>query len=80
MRTGYTIYVYSPSLNEEHRWFDLTNTAPTEDERTARLQAESAAYMFNQQRKNNAQDWEGIARLESVGIETLDGYLFHTGG
>lgn len=80
MQTGYTIYVYSQQLNETHRWFDLANTQPTDNERLANMQAESAAQTFNQQQKGNATDWVGIVKLENVGIETLDGYLFHTGG
>ena len=81
MQSGYTIWAYSPSLNEEHRWFDLAQVPhPVEDQQLAQRLADSAAYTFNQQHKNNATDWVGVIKLENVGIETLDGYLFHTGG
>lgn len=78
MQTGYTIWAYSPSLNEEHRQFDLANMQLEQDQRRAQQAADALAGIFNRDRKQHADDWIGRVKLESVGVETLPNYLFHT--
>jgi hypothetical protein len=78
MSQGYTIWAYSPSLNEQHRLLDLANTQPIEDQLLAQRHADSFAAQYNYNQKQHATDWVGVIKLEQVGIQTIPGYLFHS--
>lgn len=72
----YTIWAYSPSLNESHRQFDLANinTALLDPTLAQRL-ADAHAGLFNQQHKQHVTDWVGQIKLETVGVTTIPGYI-----
>lgn len=76
---SYTVWAYSPSLNEEHRLFDLADTTPYTTLAEAERDAEAFAREFNRVRKQHATDWQPRIKEEAVGITTIPGYLFHTG-
>jgi hypothetical protein len=78
MQTGYTVWAYSPSLNEEHRQFDLANMQLEQDERRAQQAADAFAGIYRRDKKQHATDWIGRIKHEQTGIETLSTYLFHT--
>lgn len=74
----YTIWAYSPSLNQSHRQFDLANiNTPITEQRIAQQMADSFAGIYNQQQKQHTQDWVGQIKLEQVGVTTLDNYLYN---
>lgn len=77
MSTGYTIWAYSPSLNEQHRQLDLRDTTPYKDQQEAERDAQAFAHIYNRDRKLHATDWQGVVKLETVGITTLPGYMGH---
>jgi hypothetical protein len=72
----YTIWAYSPSLNESHRQFDLANinTALLDPIKAQQL-ADAHAHQYNQQRKQHKTDWVGQIKLETVGVTTIPGYI-----
>ena len=72
MRTSYTIWAYSPSLNTSHRQFDLANIhTDILDPTQAQRNADAFASIYNRDRKQNATDWVGQIKLENLGISTL---------
>lgn len=71
---GYYILIYSPSLNQTHREFDLVDGITT-DQRMAQIQADAGAARFNQMFYNHAADWVGKIEWKQMGIETFPGYL-----
>jgi hypothetical protein len=75
MQSGYVIEAYSPSLNETHRWFNLHDLAPVQDELLAKQYADSFAGQFNRDQKNRATDWVGKVSWQDLGIETITGYI-----
>ena len=76
MQSGYIIEAYSPSLNESHRRFDLTNMELPTDATLAQRDADAFAYTYNRDQKGHATDWVGKITWQDVGIETLRGFLF----
>ena len=72
--TRYTVYAYSPTLNQQVRRFDLT-----ELDNYTQEQAEQHAYFFAQLQNTNqymnTQDWQPQVVLEAHGIDTLPGYI-----
>lgn len=75
----YTVWAYSPSLNQEHRFVDLADTTPHDNYQEALREALAFAHEFNRVRKQHATDWQARVKEEAVGITTIPGYLFHTG-
>jgi len=64
---GYTIWAWSPSLRQEQREFILSDLRPQQDQRRAQQRADALAGQFNRDRKNRADDWVGIIKLETLG-------------
>ena len=54
--------------------------APQQDAQLAQQLADTFAQTYNQQQQGRVQDWQGLIKLEELGIETLPGYIGHTGG
>ena len=79
MQAGYIIEAYSPSLHVAHRRFDLANMSLPTDAAKAQRDADAFAAICNRDRKNHATDWQGRISWQQVGIETVPGYLGHTG-
>jgi hypothetical protein len=75
MSQGYTVYIKSVSLNEEHRVFDLANMDPMQDPMLATNWANAQAQLANTNQKNGTADWQGVVKYEQVGIETIPGYI-----
>jgi hypothetical protein len=75
MSQGYTVYIKSTQLNEEHRVFDLASMEPMQDPMLAQNWANAQAQLANTQQKNGQADWVGIVKYEQVGIETIPGYI-----
>ena len=75
MSQGYTVWAYSPTLNQEHRLLKLADLAPEQDRARAQQDADAFASIYNRDRKQNATDWRGRVKLETVGISTLPGYI-----
>ncbi len=75
----YTVWAYSPSLNQEHRLLDLSDTTPYDNLAEAERDARAFAHEFNRVRKQHVNDWQARVKEEAVGIATIPGYLFHTG-
>jgi hypothetical protein len=77
MATIYTVEAYSPSTGQTVRQFDLTNIV---DEQLTQQQADLAASRFAQLQNQNfymhACDWQPLVKLQEVGIQTVDGYLY----
>jgi hypothetical protein len=77
MATIYTVEAYSPSTGQTVRQFDLTNVV---NEQLTQQQADLAASRFAQLQNQNfymhACDWQPLVKLQTVGIETVDGYLY----
>lgn len=71
----YTVWAYSPSLNQEHRQVDLSNQQNLTEQQAQRA-ADSFAHIYNRDRKLNAVDWRARVKNEQLGIATLPGYLF----
>ncbi len=69
----YTIWAYSPSLNQELRWFNLQNLEPVTDASLAEKLANSHAQVFNGIAKMNATDWVGRTKHEDLGLDTFPG-------
>lgn len=74
-----TIWAHSPASNEWVRQFDLADIKAELTEAQAQQAADSFAYLCNTNQRNNQTDWVGIVKTEQVGIETLPGYISHTG-
>lgn len=81
MAQEYTVWAKSPSLNQEIRQFDLTGGAHNAytDQNLAARDAASFAQRLNATQHLRTNDWEAWVKYEQVGIETLPGYISHTG-
>lgn len=75
MQTGYTVYAYSEQLHQEIRQFNLHDMTPQSNEQLAQRMAESFAQQLNTNHHMHTQDWTAKIKLETVGIETLPGYI-----
>jgi hypothetical protein len=75
-----TIWAHSPSLNEWHRQFDLANIRQELTMDQAQQHADMFAHIYNRDARSRVTDWVGVVKIESVGIETIPGYISHTGG
>ena len=77
MATIYTVEAYSPSTGQTVRQFDLTNIV---NEQLTQQQADFLAQRFAElNNKNfymNVCDWQPKVIQQTVGIETIDGYLY----
>ncbi len=78
MAQAYSIYAYSPSLNQKHREIQLNGEHIT-DPRLAQQRANGFASIYNRDRKQHKEDWVGQIELETYGVESIPGYLFHKG-
>ena len=77
MATIYTVEAFSPSTGQTVRQFDLTNVV---NEQLTQQQADFLAQRFAElQNKNfymHVCDWQPLVKLQEVGIQTVDGYLY----
>lgn len=78
MAQAYSIYAYSPSLNQKHREIQLNGEHIT-DPVQAQRRADGFAQIYNRDLKQHKNDWVGQIELETYGIESIPGYLFHKG-
>lgn len=79
-RTEYTVNAYSKKLNQSIREFNLEmNNPQLTNPKYAQQIADAFAIRLNQRAHMQATDWVGKIKLETVGIETLPQYQFHTG-
>ena len=73
----YTVEAYSPSLGQTVRQFDLTNIV---NEQLTQQQADVMAQRFAELQNANFYmhvcDWRPLVKLQEVGIQTVDGYLY----
>jgi hypothetical protein len=76
MNKVWIVQAYSRQAGQTLRQFDLGSTTPTDQPSADRL-AELFAQVLNTQQQLNAGDWQGQAVEQSVGVATLDGYLFN---
>jgi len=71
----YTVEAYSPSLGQTVREFDLTNIV---NEQLTQQQADQMAQRFAEVQNRNFYmhtcDWQPLVKLQTVGVETIDGY------
>jgi hypothetical protein len=76
MATIYTVEAYSPSTGQTVRQFDLTNVV---NEQLTQQQADFLAARFAELQNRNfymtACDWQPLVKLQTVGVETIDGYI-----
>jgi hypothetical protein len=76
MATIYTVEAYSASTGQTVREFDLTNIV---NEQVTQQQAEVMAQRFaalqNQNFYMHVCDWQPLVKLQTVGVETIDGYV-----
>ena len=75
-----TVWAHSPSTNEWQRRFDLANVNETLTHAQAQQHADAFAGIMNRDKKLHLTDWRGVVKLEEVGIQTIPGYISHTGG
>ena len=77
MATIYTVEAYSPSTGQTVRQFDLTNIV---NEQLTQQQADFLAQKFAELQNSNfymhACDWQPLVKLQEVGIQTVNGYLY----
>jgi hypothetical protein len=74
-QSTWTVYAYSPSLNQRVRRFDLANMQTQITEQQARQDAQYFAQLQNTNQFMNTQDWQALVELEQLGIDTLPGYI-----
>ena len=74
----YTVYAYSPSLNQQVRQFDLAHVTADITLEQANQAANYFAIMQNQLQYLRTQDWQPHVVLESHGIDTIPGYIKQT--
>lgn len=73
MIAQYTIYAYSPTLNQRVRQFNLTGGQVNEnfyDAAKAQQDADMFAVLMNQQQYLNTQDWRAEVQYEQLGEQT----------
>jgi hypothetical protein len=69
----YTVYAFSPTLNQQIRRFDLTESGDYTLEQ-ANEHAEWFALLNNKNRYLQTEDWQPLVQLEQHGIDTIPGY------
>ena len=74
-KTGYTIWAYSPSTHIEQRWFNLHDLELVQDPVYAQQLADGFAFVCNRDGKNQTADWQGLIKLETVGVQTLTNFM-----
>jgi len=74
---NWVVYAVSPSLNQRVRYFNLTEMNRQLTEQEARQAADVFAHVQRTNQAMRATDWQPHVELESHGVETLNGYLFH---
>jgi len=73
----YTVEAYSASLHQTVRQFDLTNVVNESlTQQQAEFYAEKFADLQNRTFYMHACDWQPKVIQQTVGIETIDGYLY----
>ena len=75
-----TVWAWSPSTNEWQRQFNLANVNEQLTQAQAQQMADGFAGILNRDKKLHLTDWQGVVKLEEVGIQTIPGYISHTGG
>ena len=75
IKTGYTIWAYSPSTHIEYRWFNLHDLSLVQNQAEAQQLADGFAYVCNRDGKNQTNDWEGRIKWEEVGVQTLTNFM-----
>jgi hypothetical protein len=73
---SYTVWAYSPTLNQEQRCFLMENLKPNEAQ--AHDQATNFARRMNEQRNQHVQDWQPRVKHEPVGAKTLPNWAFNS--
>jgi hypothetical protein len=71
----YTVYAYSPTLNQQVRQFDLAHVDSDITEQQAQRDAYYFALLQNTNCYMNTQDWQAKVVLELHGIDTIPGYI-----
>jgi len=75
-----TIWAWSPSTNEWQRQIELANITEQLNMAMAQQRADGFAGILNRDAKLHLTDWQGIVKEEETGIQTIPGYMGHTGG
>jgi hypothetical protein len=75
-----TIWAWSPSTNEWQRQIELATITEQLNQAQAQQRADGFAGILNRDQKLHLTDWQGIVKEEDVGIQTIPGYMGHTGG
>jgi hypothetical protein len=76
MATIYTVEAYSPSLHQTVRQFDLANIVNEQlTQQQADVMAQRFAEVQNQNFYMHTCDWQPLVKLQTVGVETIDGYI-----
>ena len=75
MTQGYSIYAFSPSLNQQVREFNLHDLTPQESQLHAQQRADAFAGICNRDSHLKAQDWQGKIVWEEFGIHTVPGFI-----
>jgi len=73
----YTIWAYSPRLNQTQHQINLDAMPADATEQQAQQRADAFAHSLNQQQHLTARDWEGQVKLEEVGYHTLPNWRFN---
>ena len=71
----YTVYAYSPSLNQQVRQLNLSNLLATPTQAQAEQDAHYFALLKNQEHYLHASDWQARVQLEEHGIDTMPGWI-----
>jgi len=69
----YTVYAYSPSLNQEVRQFNIegSSTGSFKDRMVAEQWARAFAYSLGEQEHMRVYDWQARVKLEQLGADTF---------
>jgi hypothetical protein len=69
----YTVYAYSPSLNQEVRQFNIegSSTGSFKDRMVAEQWARAFAYSLGEQEHMLVHDWQARVKLEQLGADTF---------
>ena len=77
MSFEYTVYAYSPTLNQKMRQFNLEGGQNNQyhDPILAQQWADSFASQLNRQANQGVTDWQAQVAYEDLGIHTIPGYI-----
>jgi hypothetical protein len=73
----YTVYAYSPSLNQSVRRFDLANVHNNDvSYEQAMIDATNFAQLQNSQQYMKTSDWLARVEEEQLGYDTMPNFLY----